>query len=213
MNVLRTLQVDIQYRAPGYTAWLLGEDARVAYRAYRRQLQLIHHHRRTGRWMVLKDPAHLAHLATIREVFPDAKLVFIHRDPAFTFSSMCSLYAHTRAIFSDDVDPKAIGREVMAGHWPMALEHAEAMRSRLPAGSWVGVRHADLARDPLAAAQTIYAGLGLEFGEETREAMMCFLAKEAAGPRHRHDHSPAGFGLAGAAIRERFADYVARHAL
>jgi hypothetical protein len=101
----------------------------------------------------------------------------------------------------------------MAGHWPAALDRAEALRPTLPAGSWVDVRHADLARDPLAAVQAIYAGLDLEFGAETRAAVTRFLAQEATGPRHRHEHSPAGFGLAGDAIRERFADYVARYAL
>jgi hypothetical protein len=213
MNVLRTLQVDIQYRVPGYVRWLLGEDASVAYRAYRRQLQLVHHYRPHGRWIVLKDPTHLVHLAAVREVFPDAKLVFIHRDPAFTFSSICSLHAYTRAIFSSDVDPRAVGREIMAGHWPAALERAEALRAALPAGSSVDVRHADLARDPLATVQAIYTGLGLELDAEARESMGRFLAGEAARPQHVHEHSPAGFGLAGAAIRERFAGYVARYGL
>ncbi len=213
MNVLRTLQMDIQYRVPGYTAWLLGEDARVAYRAYRRQLQLVQHHRPAGRRLVLKDPAHLASLATIREVFPDARLVFIHRDPAFVFSSICSLYCHTRAIFSDDVDPRAVGREVMAGHWPAALERAEAWRATLPPGSWTDVRHADLARDPLGTVATAYAALGLDFDDAARDGMRAFLAREAAGPRHVHEHSPEGFGLTAGAIRDRLAGYVARYAL
>jgi hypothetical protein len=213
MNVLRTLQVDIQYRVPGYVRWLLGEDAGVAYRAYRRQLQLVQHYRPCGRRIVLKDPTHLVHLATVREVFPDAKLVFIHRDPAFTFSSICSLHAYTRAIFSNDVDPKAIGREIMAGHWPAALERAEALRAVFPPGSSVDVRHADLVRDPLGTVQTVYTGLGLELDAEARESMARFLAREAARPPHVHEHSPAVFGLAGDAIRERFADDVARHGL
>jgi hypothetical protein len=213
MNVLRTLQMDIQYRVPGYTAWLLGEDARIAYRAYRRQLQLVHSHRPAGRRLVVKDPAHLAHLTTIGELFPDAKFVFTHRDPAFTFSSLCSLYAYTRAIFSDDVDPRAIGREVMAGHWPAALERSEAMRATLPAGSWTDVRHADLARDPLGTAAATYAALGLDFDDAARDGMAAFLAREAARPKHVHEHSPAGFGLVAAAIRERFAPYVGRYGL
>ncbi len=213
MNVLRTLQVDIQYRVPGYVRWLLAEDAGIAYRAYRRQLQLVHHHRPHGRRLVLKDPTHLVHLATIREVFPDATFVFIHRDPAFTFSSICSLHAYTRAIFSDDVDPKAVGREIMGGHWPVALERAEAARAALPAESCVDVRHADLARDPLGTVQAIYAGLGLTLDGAARASMECFLRREAARPPHVHEHAPAGFGLVGAAIRDRFVDYVARHAL
>jgi hypothetical protein len=211
-NDFRTLQLDIQYRAPGYVRWLLAQDARTAYEGYRRQLQLILHHRPQGARIVLKDPTHLVHLDTVVAAFPDAKLVFIHRDPAFAISSICSLYAHSRAIMSDDVDPRALGAEIMEGYWPGAMDRAMALRERLDPARVVDVRHADVAADPIAAADALYRALGLELGGEARAAMQAFVARDAA-ERGRHVHSPEGFGLRGDAIRERFASYVARFSL
>ena len=212
MNELRTLQLDIQYRIPGYVRWLLAQDARTAYGVYFRQLQLIQHHRPHGARFVLKDPTHLVHLETVIELFPDAKLVFIHRDPAVAISSICSLYAHTRAIMSDAVDARAIGAEVMSGYWPAALERGLVLRDRLPPARYADVRHSDLARDPLAAADALYRALGLELGDGARAAMQAFVARDAAA-RGEHVHSPEGFGLRREAIRERFAGYVTRFAL
>jgi hypothetical protein len=160
-NDFRTLQLDIQYRVPGYVRWLLAQDARIAYASYRRQLQLIHFHRPHGLRFVLKDPTHIVHLETLVDLFPQAKLVFTHRDPAAALSSICSLYAHTRAILSDDVDARAIGAEVMAGYWPEAMDRALALRARLDPARCIDVRHADLARDPEGCAAALYGALGL----------------------------------------------------
>jgi hypothetical protein len=210
MNELRTLQFDIQYRVPSYVKWLLAEDTHIAYEGYRRQLQLIQHHRPHGTRFLLKDPTHLVHLTTVIELFPTAKLIFTHRDPAFIFSSICSLYAHTRAIFSHDVDPCALGREVMDGYWPTALDQAEQTRAALPPSRLTDTRHADLVRDPLGCVAKIYADLGITLSTDARQAMESFLAIEAAAPKTVHEHSPEGFGLTGSAIRERFADYTKR---
>ncbi len=208
MNELRTLQVDIQYRAPGYVAWLLAEDPRIAYEAYARQLRIVQFFRPAGERFVLKDPTHIVHLETVLEVFPDAKLVFTHRDPAAALSSICSLYCHTRAIFSDDVDPAAVGREVMAGYWPRALDAAQSIRARLPRDRVADARQADLARDPIGTLRTLYADLGLAFEGDTERAVRSFLEAEARAPRRVHEHAPEGFGLSAAEIRERFRAYV-----
>ncbi|MEN8161759.1 MAG: sulfotransferase, partial [Myxococcota bacterium] len=207
MNHLRTLQYDFQYRIPGYVAWLLAEDARLAYRAYERSLRLVHHFRPGGERFVLKDPTHLVHLETILALWPDAKIVFTHRDPVHAISSLASLYAHTRTIFSDDVDAAAIGREVMAGHWPRALDAAFALRDRLAPGQLADVRHVDLRADPIATVERVYRTLGFELGDDAREAMERFLAEEAAKPDSVHEHSLAGFGLEADAVRERFRAY------
>ncbi|MBW2426986.1 MAG: sulfotransferase, partial [Deltaproteobacteria bacterium] len=203
MNHFRTLQFDFQYRIPGYVDWLLKEDARTAYLAYHDSLRLIHYFRPGGERFVLKDPTHLVHLETIYMLWPDAKFVFTHRDPVRALSSLCSLYAHTRAIFSDDVDPEEIGREVFSGHWPRALDAAFALRDRLRPEQFADVRHVDLLRDPIGTVEALYAKLGrLVLQDDARRSMERFLREEAAKPESIHEHSLEGFGLRAEAVRE-----------
>lgn len=209
MNDLRSLQYDFQYRAPTYVRWLLSQDARIAYRGYRRQLQLLQHHRAAGTRLVLKDPTHLVHLDALLAVFPDAKIIFTHREPATALSSLCSLYAYTRALFSDDVDPEALGREVLSGHWPEAQDRATSVRARLEPKRHTDVRHADLLRNPMGTIEEIYRSLDLPLSDEARAAMSAYVAAEAAAPRHVHVHSPEGFGLSREEIRERLSAYCA----
>jgi hypothetical protein len=179
MNVFRTHQFDFQYRS-----------ARPA-----------------GRRFLLKDPTHILHLETIRDVFPQAKFIFTHRDPAEAISSVGSLIAYTRALFTDDVDPAAIGRELLEGYWPTALEEARRFRGTLPSGHAVDVRHPALRADPIGTADRIYEALALPFTEDARDGMTRFLEARGASPGGRHHHALETLGLSREGLRDRFADY------
>jgi hypothetical protein len=209
-NVFRTLQYNVQYRVPGYVEWLRDQDPRIAYGQYKQQLQLVHYHRPHGTRFALKDPTHSVFLDTILELFPDARFVFTHRDPAETVSSLCSLYAYTRALFSDDVDPLALGPELMASYLPASLERAVERVDELPAGRVAHVRAPELFTAPIAAMEAAYRDLGMELGGDARAGMQALLDAEAAKPKDVHIHSPEGFGLTRDAIRDRLSGYCAR---
>ena len=208
MNAFRTMQFDIQYRVPEYVSWLQGQDAEIAYRAYLEQLKIIQHLRPCGERFVLKDPAHTLHLPTILKVFPNARFVFTHRDPAKSISSICSLYAYTRAMFSDDVRPHAIGEEIINGFWPAGLEDAMRFRATLPKEKYADVRQMDMRHDAVDAVRRAYNELGIVFDDVAEQALLNRLEEESRQPRHRHEHSPEGFGLTAAGIRERMQGYI-----
>ena len=212
-NVFRTLQYNVQYRVPGYIDWLQGQDPRIAYGQYRQQLQLVQYHRPQGIRFALKDPTHSVFLPTILELFPNARFVFTHRDPATTISSLCSLYAYTRALFSDDVDPHALGPELMQSYLPGSLERAVELVDRLPPGRVAHVRHVDVRRDPIGTMTHAYRDLGMEMTDPARAAMQAMLDTESRKPRDIHVHSPEGFGLTAEGIRERLASYCQRFEL
>ena len=209
-NVFRTPQFNVQYRASGYLDWLLEQDATIAYRHHRRQLQLVHHHRPHGKRFVLKDPTHTFFVDAILEVFPNARFVFIHRDPAETLSSICSLHAYARSVFSSDVDAHAIGAELSNSYMTRLLEPAVATVDRLPAGRAAHVRAPDLSRDPVGTIAEAYRALGMDLGDTARVAMHEYMRAKRERPSVRHIHTTEGFGLDPAAIHERFASYCDR---
>ncbi|MEM9257229.1 MAG: sulfotransferase [Pseudomonadota bacterium] len=208
MNEFRTIQFDIQYRVPEYVLWLQSQDATVAYQGYLRQLKIIQHFRPAGERFILKDPAHTLNLKSIVEVFPNAKFIFTHRNPAESLSSICSLYAYTRSLFSDAVDAQSVGKEILNGYWPEGLEDAMLVRRSLSENCYTDVRQADLRENPVDAVRRIYEDLDIDFDETAQSAMYGFLETSAHGPHHRHEHSPEGFGLTAGVMRERMQGYV-----
>jgi hypothetical protein len=209
-NVFRTPQFNVQYRVGGYVDWLLAQDATIAYRHHRRQLQLVYRHRPYGKRFLLKDPTHTFFVDSILEVFPNARFVFIHRDPAETLSSICSLHAYARSVFSSDVDAHAIGAEVSDSYMMRLLEPAVAAVDGLPAGRVAHVRAPDLSEDPVGTIAEAYRTLGMELGDEARLAMHEYMRAKRENGSARHIHKTEAFGLEPAAIHERFASYCAR---
>lgn len=207
-HVFRTPQYAVQYRVPSYLKWLAAQDPAIAYGQYAQELGILRHHRGGGERMLLKDPTHMGFLPALLERFPRAKFVFIHRDPVEVFSSMSSMYAYTRAIFTRDVDPTAIGPELFDD--PLLDAHADglAVCDSLEPGRVAHVRHVDLRKDPVAAARTIYETLNFPFTEASGAGMREYVAKPKV--RHKHEHTPAAFGLRPEAMRERLADYIER---
>jgi hypothetical protein len=212
-NVFRTPQLNVQYRATGYVDWLFEQDATIAYRHHRRQLQLAFHRRPYGKRLVLKDPTHTFFVDTILEVFPDARFLFIHRDPATTLSSICSLHAYARSVFSSEVDALAIGEELADSYLTERLEAAVDTVDRLRPGRIAHVRAPDLSRDPVGTIAAAYSGLGMELGDDARRAMREYMAAKRRRPAPRHIHDAMGFGIDPRAIRERFASYCQRFEL
>jgi hypothetical protein len=200
----------VQYRVPSYIEWLRAQDPRIAYSQYRQQLRLVQHYRPHGSRFALKDPTHSVFIDTILELFPNARFVFTHRDPVTTMSSLCSLYAYTRALFSDDVDPRALGPELLHSYLPGSLEVALQKVDALPPGRVAHMRHVDVRRDPIGTMEQAYRALGMELSEPARAAMAAMVDAEDRKVRDVHIHSPEGFGLRDDEIRDRLAGYCQR---
>jgi hypothetical protein len=209
-NVFRTPQLNVQYRIPSYVDWLFRENPTIAYLHHRRQLQLAYHQRPTGKRLVLKDPTHTFFVDAILRVYPSAKFVFIHRCPVETLSSICSLHAYTRSVFSGDVDAERIGAELSESYMMTRLYDAVASVDRLSEGRVAHVRAPDLSRDAIGTIDQAYRELGLELGDEARRSMRTYLDEKRSNRGPKHIHTVEGFGLDAGAIQERFADYYQR---
>ncbi len=76
----KSLTYEAIANVPGYDEWLLGVDQRSAYEYHRSVLQVLQSGGVRGRW-TLKSPHHAIALEHLTAVYPDARLVLLHRDP------------------------------------------------------------------------------------------------------------------------------------
>jgi hypothetical protein len=217
----RSTVAEATMRVPSYAAWLEAADQAPAYRMLARALQALQWqrkpraaHRGAGdgwRW-VLKTPHHLEWVDEIPKVLPDPLFVWTHRSPRDVVGSFCSMIAHGRGVFSDDVDPLEIGRAWLRKGKRM-VDRALAARSRLGEASFVDVRYAELVRDPLATVRAIEERAGLPFTAEAERQMKASMQREAKDRHGKHRYALADFGLDEAAVDDAFADYRRRFAL
>ncbi len=193
-------------RVPSYARWLEGEDQRPAYAYMATLMRVLSAQRGAGKRWLLKTPHHLEWIDALLETFPGARVVWTHRDPAITVPSFCSMIAHGRGVFSDEVDPREIGADLMRKLGRL-VDRAMDARRRAPEGTFFDVRYERFLADPLAEVRRIYAWIGEPLPPHVEARMARTLA---ASPQHKHGthrYALAAFGLEEASVRARFAQY------
>lgn len=195
------------YQVPSYAAWLARADLRPAYRYHRRCLQLLQWRCRGERW-ALKAPSHLWALDALLDVYPDARIVWTHRDPLAVVASMTSLMATLLWLRSDRVDAAAIGANAVKSIGFM-LKRATALRdaARLAPERICDVRYHEFVHDPIAAVAGVYGRFEIPFDAEAEARMRAWLA---ARPQHRrgaHQYRFEQTGLDLEDARRRFRPY------
>jgi hypothetical protein len=196
---------EMRYRVPEYGAWLAGRDLTAEYDYHRRQLQAIVW-RIPGGPVVLKCPFHLWSLAALMRVYPDARIVHLHRNPAETVPSTASLCAAIRPARSGYVALPEIGRQWLARIEPVIADVA-ATRAAVPAGQLLDVRYRDLIADPLGVLGRISEFAGVPLTAEARTAMSRYLATNGQNRHGVHRYRAEDFGLDPADLSRRFAAY------
>lgn len=199
-----------EFGVPKFAEWLLANPPEGQYRTHKRMLQQFQWKGPQGRW-TLKSPQHLFDLPALVETYPGAMLVWTHRDPVLTFSSLASMIAGFLAAFGADKDKHAIGRQVL-DMWSAAMARAVKARRERPdiAARIVDLAHKDVVADPVAAIRRIYDKFALPFGAEHQARIAHFLAENPAASRlGKHRHNPEEFGIEAAEVHVRLADYYA----
>jgi hypothetical protein len=194
---------------PSYGKWLMQTDQRSAYEYHRLVLQVLQSGGVRGRW-TLKSPHHAIALEALTAVYPDARLVLLHRDPVVLCASVCSLIRTLSGTFSDGDHERYI-----ADHWPAMLEESirriDAFRTSHPENPIVDVQYADLVREPLATVRALYSSLGNDLDDRATAAMTDYVDANPKGKFGAHGYDLAEFGLNAGELTDRFADYVARY--
>lgn len=194
---------------PAYSRWLLATDQRSAYEYHRSTLQVLQSGGVRGRW-TLKSPHHAIALDALTAVYPDARLVLLHRDPVVLCASVCSLITTLSGTFTD-ADHTAYVTE----HWTAMLEESvkriDAFRAAHPEHPIVDVQYADLVKDPLRTVADLYAACGSELDGLASEAVAAYVNAHPKGKLGTHRYDLGEFGLDGSQLAERFAGYLDRY--
>lgn len=202
------------FSIPGFYKYFRDADKTHAYEYMARLMKLVAWSRGEpgGRRWVLKNPQHMMDLDTLLKVFPDAKLVFPHRDPLKTVAStisLCWLFARQHS----DRPLRGATREVWYDFCLQAARRCMRVRETLPGSQQLDVYYKDMNRDWRGVMRRVYQFSGLEFTAEAEQALAAWLANSERENLHGgHRYSLEDFGLASADVdasmmfvRERYA--------
>jgi hypothetical protein len=203
----KSLMLAVIATTPSYHDWILFCDMRSAFEHRKRALQILQS-TNPGRW-VLKMPSDSLFIRTLFATFPDAKVIWTHRDPYATFASSMSMRAQSRPIFSKDADVS-----YMRERFPLqlALHLARPLEmSRERPDDFYDLYYDDLIGDPVAQMKKIYAWLGDPWTDAAESGMHGWLEANPQGRFGKHTYSLSQWGFTKQDLEPYFADYLRVH--
>jgi len=197
--------------ANGLVRWgdfLMRYDMTGPYREFRRMLQVLAHWKPTGRF-VLKCPEHLWFLDDLLEVFPDACIVWPHRDPVSCIASYSSMISLTRRAWYGRIHAEYICDHI-TDRFLTGVTRGMEVRERVGEDRFFDINFERLSRDPVGAIRDIHQHFDMPHDEGTDDLTRNWLAQPRSDKPGRHVYSAAQWGLEVEEIYRRFAPYTER---
>ena len=150
----------------------------------------------------LRNVHSVGRVASLIEEFPDAKFVFVMRDPFQAVPSLVSLYYAIWKTHSPDIPKDSPESHAVAQMGLDYYRYLAKLCNSLPTDSFICIAYEDLLSDPAGVVNRIYQRFGLPMSEPFRAR----LRQEAKMSKRRqsfHHYSLDEYGLSAPEICEQ----------
>ena len=209
-HTLASLRFDTTYCVPSYRRWLDRIGHFESFRFHKRFLQHLQHQAGGPRRWVLKCPDHVFALSEIQAIYPDARFVFVHRDPLSVVSSVVRLTEVLRRPFAWYIDRPALARQECE-RWSEAADLMMRAADQEPfADPIFHLQYRDLVSDPVGAVEKLYRHFGLALKEKAVAAMAKTVETNPNGGYGSTPYRLDDYDIDPGTVYERFGSYMTR---
>jgi hypothetical protein len=199
--------------SPRWRDHYCATDQTPHYRYMKDVLRLLQWRRGGSKRWVLKCPQHLEQLRVLCDVFPDATVVFTHRDPVAVVQSTVTMLAYTQRM-----SRREVAMDALADYWPARIERllGACVRDR---DLYADDRSHDslfhvFTQDPMTTTQRVFEAAGLELTPVARAHLERYAAEHPRGKDGQIVYRlERDFGIDPATLRRRFGFYFDRFAV
>ena len=143
-----------------------------------------------GRRLLLKNCTNTARIPTLLDLFPDAKFVYVHRNPYDVFMSTMHLHRSLLSVCQlQHISDGDVERNVLRFYRQLMLKFLSD-RSRIPTGSFVELSYADLDRDPLREVRKIYSSLDIPGFADAEPSLRSYIRSVRSYRKNKYRLEP-----------------------
>lgn len=194
-----------EWYLPGYLEWFLKQDMTAGYAYYKKLLQLLMH-RKGGKHLLLKCPAHLFNTDAISKVFPDSNIIWMHRDPCNSIGSGLSLLS----VFHDISNGPDRFIDLYMEYFRQSLEKTMEIEQTRPSHI-VSISYKKFVKGPVEVIREIYDKFGYTWDDSIETGIKKWLEENPQHKHGAHKYSLETFGLTQADLDKRFSKYYERY--
>jgi hypothetical protein len=166
----------------------------------------------SGQRWALKGSDHMLWMSELAAQYPDAKLIWTHRDLGQQLGSLASVQSILLGLRGHPITPE---QRKAQGQRAIDLQRAsveKAMKSRDTIGekAFIDVSYHTLLKDPLGTVERIYDSCGLNVSGRHADEIRIWVSNHHQTKHGVHRHSPDEFGMNADEINAEFAHYLER---
>ena len=203
----RSLMLAVTTTTPTYHDWLMFTNMESAFAHRKRALQILQS-TNPGRW-VLKMPSDSLFVRQIFKTFPDARVIWTHRDPYAAAASAFGMRGLSRPFSEIDSGPEYMRRyfpQQFAFHLARPLEVSQERPE-----DFYHLYYDNLIPDPIAEMRRVYDWLGDDWTAQSEQGMRAWMASNPQNKHGKHTYAFEDWGITRDDMVPYFSDYLRAH--
>ncbi len=141
-------------------------------------------------WFLSKNPPHTGRVKTLLEMYPNAKFIYLVRNPYTVYESTSSFFNNTMAPICWQKISREELRDQILENYKALYRSYESEKHLIPAGNLIEVRFEDVEAAPLQTVENIYNTLSLGGFEAARPAIERHLESHRGFKKNRYNYAP-----------------------
>jgi uncharacterized protein (UPF0297 family) len=126
--------------------------------------------------LVLKNPHNTSRVKELLELYPNAKFIYIHRDPIAVYHSTLHLFRKMVSTqYLHDFSEKEIKERIIYAYQTTLKKYLQD-RPLIPKGNLIEISYSDLEHQPIETLEKVYASLGLKGFESAKTIFTDYLS-------------------------------------
>ena len=127
------------------------------------------------RTLLLKNPHNTARIKVLKEMFPNAKFIFIHRNPFEVYQSTEHLYHKTiKSQFLQNVSDEEIS-ECVISCYELVMQQYLELKHLIPKEQLTEISFNELSNKPLSSLERIYQELQIDGFEKIKPIFESYI--------------------------------------
>lgn len=141
-----------------------------------------------GTQFLSKNPPHTGRIPQLLEMFPNAKFIYLARNPYTVFESTRSFFTNTiQPLKLQDISEQEIEDNILKVYTDLFNKY-EKDKELIPAGNLIEVKFEDFEADAMGMTERIYQELNIPGLEEARPAIEKYLSKKKGYKKNQYKY-------------------------
>jgi hypothetical protein len=148
-----------------------------------------------GERFISKNPSNMARIPVLLEMFPDAKFIFIYRNPYQVVESFHGFLMSVIPAIQLQKQDEDLSHNLVAKLYSDMVHYYEDHKSMIPGENLVEIKYEDLVHEPIAAIRAIYNQFGIASIEKDLPQMSSYLQKSRELRKNHYEISAPTIAL------------------